>query len=463
MYNSDLITYYEIGMERETLRINSEGFSALTPHQFSDDPHMERDFCENQLEIITDVYTDVDNMLSEMKMRHRNAMERIRPQGEILWPMSNPAYVLPEEEIPIAEYFGEKAYKTEYRNYLSKKYGRKKMLFSGIHLNYSIPEQILEELYNSDSLLRMLYEDHLLHCKIAPDSFTHFKNFVYLYLADQVTEISWLISYLTAASPLMDMSFYGEKKGETERNKYSSYRVGPEGYWNDFTPILDYSALDKYIESIESLVDRGLIYSPSELYIPVRLKNKGESSLSGLRQNGISHIELRMFDLNPLVNESYIDERDIRFIILLLAYLLSKETDTIHMDYDGGNREEREDFTKATMRHEDDKDFAKGTAKHDEHGEFSKEAQDNAIQNMKNSVFLDEKKAVIILDKKEVPVRKAAGDYLNEMSEFFKQDAYATDLINYQKNKLNSGQSYAEIISKKYQGDFVQDILSEFR
>lgn len=72
MYNSDLITYYEIGMERETLRINSEGFSALTPHQFSDDPHMERDFCENQLEIITDVYTDVDNMLSEMKSRSQS-------------------------------------------------------------------------------------------------------------------------------------------------------------------------------------------------------------------------------------------------------------------------------------------------------------------------------------------------------------------------------------------------------
>lgn len=445
MFSSDLVKYYEIGMERETLRIGRDGFSALTPHPFSDDPHMERDFCENQLEIITDVYTDVDDMLSEMKMRHRAAMEKIRPQGEILWPMSNPAYVLPENEIPIAEFVGERAYKTEYRNYLSKKYGRKKMLYSGIHLNFSIPKFVLEELYHSDSFLHTQYENHLLHCKIAPDDFMHFKNFVYLYLADKVTEISWLISYLTAASPLMDMSFYNGKIGETERNKYSSYRIGPEGYWNDFTPVLDYSALDKYIESIEKLVKSNLIQSPSELYIPVRLKNKGESSLKGLRQNGISHIELRMFDLNPLVEDTYIDERDIRFIILLLAYLILKDHKrTLHdgQDLQGINEE--------SGNH------------HDEQDEFSKDSQEKAIRNMKNSVFMDEKKAIILHDEKIIPVKKAAGDYLDEMSAFYAGNSDALELINYQKNKLNPGLSYAEIVSKKYDGDFVQDILDEF-
>ena len=430
MSSSDLIKYYEIGMERETLRINRDGFSALTPHPFPDDPHMERDFCENQLEIITDVYTDVDEMLSEMKAHHQNAMNKIRPQGEILWPMSNPAYVPSEDEIPIAQYAGERAYKTEYRNYLSKKYGRKKMLYSGIHLNFSIPEAVLEDIYHSNSSLHTLYQNHLQHCEIAPDNFTHFKNFSYLYLADKGTEISWFISCLTAASPLMDMSFYGGKTGETERNKYSSYRIGSDGYWNDFIPILDYSALDKYIESIECLVNDGLICSPSELYIPVRLKNKGESSLEGLRRNGISHIELRMFDLNPLVKDTYIDARDIRFIILLLAYLISKGPEqTLYVHHD----------------------------------DFTKESQENAIRNMKNSVFLDEKKARIIYNKKEISVREAARDYLDEMSGFFAGNSYELDLIKYQKNKLISGQGYAEIISKKYAGDFVQEILAEFR
>lgn len=421
MYNSDLIKYYELGMERETLRINRDGFSALTPHPFPGDAHMERDFCENQLEIITDVHTDVDELLQEMKTRHETAVEKIKPQGEILWPMSNPAYVPPEDEIPIAQYLGEKAYKTEYRNYLAKKYGRKKMLFSGIHLNYSIPEGALRDLYQYDSHLQALYQKHLLHCKMAPDNFTHFKNFVYLSLAANVTEVSWLISYLTAASPLMDMSFYGGKTGETERNKYSSYRLGPEGYWNTFTPMLDYTSLDAYIESIERLVDCGRIQSPWELYIPVRLKNLGENSLDGLRQNGINHIELRMFDLNPLAEDTYIDEMDVRFTLLLLVYLISQEPIA-----------------------------------------SSKEAQEDAIINMKNAVSLHEKKTVINHDGNSIPVRQAAGDYLDEMAAFFAGNNYALDLIKYQKNKLNPGQSYAEIISKKYPGDFVQEILDEY-
>ncbi len=37
-----------------------------------------------------------------------------------------------------------------------------------------------------------------------------------------------------------------------------------------------------------------------ELYLPVRLKPRDENSLDGLLNNGVDHIELRMFDLNPL-------------------------------------------------------------------------------------------------------------------------------------------------------------------
>lgn len=53
------------GLERETLRIDKNGRLAQTPHPF-DDPHLQRDFCENQLEIITVVNDSVKNAIEEL-------------------------------------------------------------------------------------------------------------------------------------------------------------------------------------------------------------------------------------------------------------------------------------------------------------------------------------------------------------------------------------------------------------
>ena len=41
----------KFGIERETLRVNSFGRLAQTPHPFGNDPHITRDFCENQIEL----------------------------------------------------------------------------------------------------------------------------------------------------------------------------------------------------------------------------------------------------------------------------------------------------------------------------------------------------------------------------------------------------------------------------
>ena len=41
------------GLERETLRVTSEGNISHTLHPFPDDMHIVKDFCENQTEINT--------------------------------------------------------------------------------------------------------------------------------------------------------------------------------------------------------------------------------------------------------------------------------------------------------------------------------------------------------------------------------------------------------------------------
>ena len=42
-----------IGLEKESLRIDKNGRLAQTEHPFLGNPNIDRDFCENQVEIIT--------------------------------------------------------------------------------------------------------------------------------------------------------------------------------------------------------------------------------------------------------------------------------------------------------------------------------------------------------------------------------------------------------------------------
>ena len=48
----------EFGIERESLRVNTDGSLAQTPHPFESHKNIDRDFCENQIEFISDVFSE---------------------------------------------------------------------------------------------------------------------------------------------------------------------------------------------------------------------------------------------------------------------------------------------------------------------------------------------------------------------------------------------------------------------
>lgn len=66
------------------------------------------------------------------------------PEPELLWPFSNPPYIYNEADIPVAQFTGVLTGKTNYREYLSDRYGRYKMTLSGIHVNYSFSDELLK-------------------------------------------------------------------------------------------------------------------------------------------------------------------------------------------------------------------------------------------------------------------------------------------------------------------------------
>lgn len=295
------------GLEKESLRITPDGHMAHTPDPFAEQKHIVRDFCENQTEINTDVFQKAEDAVDSLYHYTKKIQKTLAelPEPELLWPFSNPPYIVNEADIPVAQFEGEAATKTKYREYLSDRYGRYKMTLCGIHVNYSFSDELLEADYAVSE----------------ETDFTEYKNKLYLMLAERASAYAWILTAVTAASPLLDSSYVEKGRfGENEFNGMASTRCSELGYWNYFTPILDYSDLQTYVERIQQYVDMGLIAAPSELYYPVRLKPRGVNSLDKLCSDGISHIELRNFDLNPLCPEG-IDVRDLKFAQLLLVFL----------------------------------------------------------------------------------------------------------------------------------------------
>ena len=292
------------GLERETLRVDESGRLAQSPHPFGDDEHITRDFCENQIEIVTPVCRSIGEALDSLEELDSKVRRVLEQRGEHVWLYSNPPYFENEDEIPIADFSGADSHKTNYRLGLEKKYGKRLMLFSGIHFNFSFSEDLLDEWNTSGEEPRA------------------FRDSLYLRLYKQLIVHSWLLVLMTASSSYYDASLDEDGAAGVVKSIYSSVRNSDRGYWNSFIPILDHSSIRAFADSISSYVDRGELFSASELYLPIRLKPRGENSLGNLARNGVDHIELRMFDLDPSAPLG-IDGKNLEFAHAFMIYLLS--------------------------------------------------------------------------------------------------------------------------------------------
>ncbi|MBR1742880.1 MAG: hypothetical protein IJ733_13625 [Lachnospiraceae bacterium] len=392
------------GLEREALRVLEDGSFSHTPHPFPEDVHIVRDFCENQTEVNTGVRKSVKEAVEELKEHHTRLSKKLSgyPEREYLWLFSNPPYIKNEADIPVAEFDGEYRRKTLYRDYLSEKYGRYKMTFSGIHFNFSFADALLQKGFEQSAEAR--FEDY--------------KNKLYLKLAAGLMEYGWILVAATAASPLLDSSFLEKgRMGETVFSGMSSVRCSELGYWNEFVPVLRYESLDAYADSIQNYVEKGFLNSPSELYYPIRLKSEGENDLDTLKEKGVNHIELRMFDLNPLA-DCGVEERDAVFAHLLILFICA------------------EDDMKIT-----EKD------------------QVRAVQNYKRAAHYDiENTKLVTKEGYALSVRDAALKLLQRMKLFYQDFPESIqEVLGFEREKfIDSSRRYACMVRNRYDGDFVK-------
>lgn len=384
------------GLEKESLRVmQSTGLFASTPHPFHD-PHIVQDFAENQTEINTDVYPSWQQAREACENLTCQMQVVLNDMGEVLWPFSNPSIIRSFHDIPMLKSGSKQA--IEYREYLESRYGRCKMVYSGIHYNFSF----------RDELLKKEWQYHPEY-----KTYREFKDRFYLDLVSKVVWYGWLIDLLFNASPVFDGSLQSEQDlGKPAFCGMSSMRNSTLGYWNYFTPYFDYSSLEAYTNSIDRYVKEGLLKAPSELYYPVRIKPKGKYDLELLNEEGINHIELRMVDLNPY-EICGISKEDAWFCHLFLVYLAC--FDDI---------------------------------------ELSWKDQIYAQQNFKSASIYSMDQARILYDTEtSISPKIAATILLDGMERFFSQlDPQAVQAIDHQKLKLQKPEQYR--LAERVRHDF---------
>jgi len=327
------------GIEKESLRVDSSGLLAQTPHPLAlgsalMHPQITTDFCESQLELITGVHPTADSCLTELTDIHRFVWSNLG--DELIWPASMPCKLPAPDQIPIGQYGSSNKGKTKtvYRRGLANRYGPVMQTISGIHYNFSVDNAVFEALRITTAAAR------------TDAYFSLIRNF---------RRYSWLLIYLFGASPAICRSFGSAQQtglepigeGSLHLPWATSLRMGPLGYTSDAQRQIhvSFNSLEAYATSIRQalstrhppyskigiLVDGEyrqltdtLIQIENEFYGTIRPKRPlkpAERPLTALFDRGVGYIEVRCMDLNPFLPVG-IDTTVMRFLDVFLLYCL---------------------------------------------------------------------------------------------------------------------------------------------
>tara|TARA_B100000131_G_scaffold284211_1_gene292625 strand:- start:62 stop:1630 length:1569 start_codon:yes stop_codon:yes gene_type:complete len=344
------ILTFNRGIERETLRLTSNGLLATSNHPKAfgsklTHPKITTDFSEAQLELITPVHSSSKSAIKDLDQIHRYLYQEI--DQELLWAASMPCVLPDDDKIPLA-YYGKSNLgnlKTTYRSGLGYRYGRAMQTICAVHYNFSFTESFWK---------------WLKHFEKSNEPDNDFITRRYFDLMRNFRQCSWLLTYLFGASPAVCNSFVGDRDhGLTKFDPDTSYlphatslRSGNLGYQSDAQAEhmeVCYNSLDTYISSLASAIrdeyppykeigvqvgkqyrqiNTSILQSEAEFYSSIRAKRvpePGENFLTCLHRNGVQYVEIRLLDVNPYLPLG-IDETEINFLDTFLLYCLLKNS-----------------------------------------------------------------------------------------------------------------------------------------
>ncbi len=336
----------KVGFEREGLRVGNSLLSKK-PHPESlgsalCNKFITTDFSEAQLELVTPPHEDKKDAMQFLDNIHHFTSHKI--EDEIIWPFSMPLDIGSDEDIHIASYGKSNLarFKEIYRNGLSERYGKMMQAISGVHYNYSVPDDIWEnELFKN--------------IDIDPKKT---RSEAYFNMMRNVYRMNWLVLYLFGASPVITKNFLtqdSEPFKKFDKNTlylpYStSLRMSNYGYQNARRKKLEVSinSMAQYISdltnatnttheefrkiqtknsNIQAQINANILQIDDEYYALARAKSKiisDQRTTSKLNQGGVDFIELRSLDIDPFTRTG-IKEETTLFLEVLLTYCFVKQ------------------------------------------------------------------------------------------------------------------------------------------
>lgn len=304
-----------VGVEIEENRIDKLGRLSRRPHpeEFGSrtyHPYLQSDFAEAQTEIITDPNPTIGGVLDQLDTLQTVVYRSLQGDDRV-WPLSMPPVVSADDIDFIKANFERPKYQ-KYRDYLTAKYGVQPKIITGVHLNYSIPDPVINRLYTH-------YQEQF-------DRVVDFRNALYFRMAQNFVLNRWLTTYLFGASPVAETGFFDKIPAELAQ-PVRSIRNSHYGYANkasDGADMTIYQSLPHFVERLGNLIDQGTLYDQAEFYGPVRLR--GNSELKDDLTKGIRYLEYRSIDTTPFQSNG-ISRHALYFMKLLALYALVTPVD----------------------------------------------------------------------------------------------------------------------------------------
>ncbi len=352
------------GIERETLRVESDGALALTPHPRAlgsalTNDEITTDYSEALLEFITPPQHDAAQVIARLHEIHQFAYRKLGAQ--LLWSDSMPPALPPEDVIPIADYGTSHIgmLKHVYRRGLALRYGKPMQCIAGIHYNFSLAEPVWELLRESEG---------------AKESARDYQSARYVALIRNFRRYSWLLMYLFGASPVLHAEFLrGRQHGLESFDEgtlglpyATSLRMSDLGYQNSAQSEVSpcYDCLPSYIDALTQAVSQphpayealgtkrngewiqlstNLLQIENEFYATIRPKRvtySGERPVQALARRGVQYVEVRCIDIDPFLPVG-IDVDTARFIDAFLLFCALEDSPSCS---NAENMENRDNF-----------------------------------------------------------------------------------------------------------------------
>ena len=407
------------GIEKEFFRVDSDGYISKSSHPKSlgsalTNKFITTDFAEAQLELVTPVFEDIDNLYDFLYSLHVFVAQNIE-DDEMLWPFSMPPKIENESDINLGYYHQSNIglLKHVYRRGLKVRYGPTMQCVSGMHYNFSIRPESLSIFTQSNEQKNI--------------------DEAYLGLVRNFKRIFWFILSQFGQTNIVDTSFIKGRKHNLEELNHedmylkdaTSLRMSEIGYQSKAQRDLDikYNSLESFLKKIKDAItipypefearglkdanenyqqiSTGIIQIENEYYDSIRPKRSASNNMRPyelLKNFGIEYLEIRGIDLSPH-DITGISKHHMRFLDLVLIYCLIKDSPKI-------SSEEKDLIDK------------------------NDQATIYGGRNENTEVFIDEKQTNINAAKEKIFKE------LKEVASFFNENEEFLDSINYVKNSL---------------------------